>query len=57
MPGQTFEGTVEENLVDGIFEIEHARYDGAGAPAFPPAFAGDETLVAVARARRLHRIG
>lgn len=38
VPGQMFTGTVEENLIDGIFEIEHKHYDGAGAPPFPPAF-------------------
>ncbi|MCU0370069.1 MAG: transglutaminase-like domain-containing protein [Bacteroidales bacterium] len=37
-PGQVFTGTVEENLVEGIFEIEPVRYDGSGSPAFPPDF-------------------
>jgi hypothetical protein len=36
VPGQAFTGTVAENLVDGVFEIEHPRYDGTGAPPFPP---------------------
>ena len=35
VPGQTFAGTVEDNIIDGIFKIEHARYDGSGAPEFP----------------------
>jgi len=35
VPGQTFTGTVEDNVIDGVFEIQHLRYDGAGAPAFP----------------------
>lgn len=35
VPGQTFTGTVEGNLIQGVFEIEHRRYDGAGAPPFP----------------------
>ncbi len=34
-PGQKFTGTVNENLVEGIFEIEPLRYDGTNAPAFP----------------------
>lgn len=34
--GQKFEGTVNENHVEGVFEISHAKYDGKGAPAFPP---------------------
>lgn len=42
VPGQRFAGTVENNLIDGIFEIEHARYDGTDAPTFPPDFSGDE---------------
>lgn len=35
VPGQKFEGTVTDNLIDGTFEIEHPRYDGKGALAFP----------------------
>lgn len=34
-PGQIFTGTVEDNLADGIFEIEPIHYDGSNAPAFP----------------------
>jgi transglutaminase-like putative cysteine protease len=41
VPGQTFTGTVEENLIEGVFEVEHPRYDGAAAPHFPPDFTGD----------------
>lgn len=44
VPGQSFTGTVKENLIEGVFEIEHKRYDGANAPAFPPDFSGDESL-------------
>jgi transglutaminase-like putative cysteine protease len=44
VPGQKFTGTVESNLIDGIFEIEHTVYDGVGAPPFPPDFSGDEPL-------------
>ena len=35
VPGQSFQGTVENNLIEGIFEIEHRRFDGTGAPSFP----------------------
>ena len=35
VPGQRFQGTVTNNRVEGVFEIAHPRYDGAGAPAFP----------------------
>lgn len=35
VPGQTFEGTVEGNRIEGIFEISHPIYDGTDAPAFP----------------------
>ncbi len=44
VPGQRFAGTINNNLVEGIFEIEHRRYDGAGAPAFPPDFSKDQSL-------------
>ncbi|PLX22889.1 MAG: hypothetical protein C0600_16140 [Ignavibacteria bacterium] len=43
-PGQSFTGTVDENAVDGVFEIAHARYGGENAPAFPPDYSGNEDL-------------
>ncbi len=42
--GQRFTGTINDNLVEGIFEIEHKRYDGSDAPAFPPDFSKDQSL-------------
>jgi len=42
--GQSFTGTVEDNLIDGVFEISHKKYDGTNAPPFPPNFAKDESL-------------
>jgi transglutaminase-like putative cysteine protease len=42
--GQSFEGTVEENRVDGVFEVRHEKYDGRKAPPFPPDFGGDPKL-------------
>jgi transglutaminase-like putative cysteine protease len=42
VPGQTFIGTINENLIEGIFEIEHKRYDGSDAPPFPPDFSKDD---------------
>ena len=44
IPGQTFIGTVEDNLVDGIFEIEHKPYHGQNAPPFPHDFSENEEL-------------
>jgi transglutaminase-like putative cysteine protease len=44
LPGQKFEGTVKDNLIDGVFEISHSRYDGTGAPPFPNDFSADESL-------------
>jgi transglutaminase-like putative cysteine protease len=35
VPGQTFEGTVEENRIEGVFEVRHEKYDGRDAPPFP----------------------
>lgn len=44
VPGQKFEGTVEDNLIDGVFTIEHERYDGSGAPPFPCDYSGNEDM-------------
>ncbi|MDX9857902.1 MAG: transglutaminase-like domain-containing protein [candidate division Zixibacteria bacterium] len=44
VPGQAFEGTVVDNMVDGVFEISHARYNGVGAPPFPPDFTATDSL-------------
>jgi hypothetical protein len=44
VPGQRFVGTVEDNVIEGVFEIEHKRYDGINAPPFPPDFSADESL-------------
>ena len=37
-PGQKFEGTVSNNLIEGVFEIERQQYTGENAPLFPPKF-------------------
>jgi transglutaminase-like putative cysteine protease len=42
--GQIFEGTVEDNRVDGIFEVRYDRYDGTDAPSFPCDFSGIDSL-------------
>ncbi len=34
-PGQKFTGTVTNNLIEGVFEIEQQKYNGSNAPAFP----------------------
>jgi hypothetical protein len=44
VPGQTFTGTVEDNLIDGVFTVEHPRYDGGSAPSFPADWTGREDL-------------
>ncbi|NOZ61291.1 MAG: transglutaminase domain-containing protein, partial [Calditrichaeota bacterium] len=38
VPGQKFIGTVTDNLIDGVFEIEYPHYNGKDAPPFPPDF-------------------
>jgi len=43
-PGQKFTGTIDKSLIDGIFEIEPARYNGENAPSFPPDFIGNTEL-------------
>jgi hypothetical protein len=42
--GQSFEGTVEDNLILGTFEVSHKRYDGGNAPPFPPDFSDNPEL-------------
>ena len=37
-PGQKFTGTVQDNQINGIFEIAYEKYDGTNAPSFPPNF-------------------
>lgn len=44
VPGQRFTGTVKNNVIEGVFEIEHKRYNGENAPPFPPDFSGDPAL-------------
>ncbi len=44
VPGQSFNGTINDNLIEGVFEIEHKRYDGSDAPPFPPDFSMDESV-------------
>jgi hypothetical protein len=43
-PGQKFTGTVKDNIIDGVFEIRHKRYNGEDAPPFPPDYSGDKEL-------------
>ncbi len=42
-PGQKFEGTVTNNMIEGVFEIEKQDYNGENAPSFPPNL-NDENL-------------
>lgn len=44
VPGQRFVGTVEENRIQGVFEIAHPRYDRRGVPPYPPDFASESSL-------------
>jgi hypothetical protein len=44
VPGQTFEGTVEDNRVEGVFEVRHGRYNGRNAPPFPPDLGNHQEL-------------
>jgi hypothetical protein len=42
--GQSFDGTVVDNRIEGVFEVRHEKYDGRKAPPFPPNFGGDPQL-------------
>ena len=44
IPGQKFVGTVKDNLIEGVFEIEHKKYDGTDAPPFPADFSTIDSL-------------
>jgi len=44
VPGQRFTGSIKDNHIEGEFEIEHRRYDGAKPPPFPPDWSGDPAL-------------
>lgn len=44
VPGQVFKGIVQNNQIDGIFEIRHMKYDGKNAPPFPPDFRMEASL-------------
>ncbi len=44
IPGQKFSGTVKDNLIEGILEIQHKKYKGENAPHFPPDYGKVETL-------------
>jgi transglutaminase-like putative cysteine protease len=44
VPGQRFTGTVKDNVVEGIFEIEHMRYTGENAPPFPADYSSQNQL-------------
>jgi transglutaminase-like putative cysteine protease len=41
--GQKFTGTVKDNLIEGVFELNTVRYDGSNAPGFPQVIA-EESL-------------
>jgi transglutaminase-like putative cysteine protease len=50
VPGQKFEGTVKDNLIEGIFEIEHHPYQGVHAPPLPPDFSAVDSVQAFLKA-------
>jgi hypothetical protein len=43
-PGQKFTGSVTDNCIEGIFEIEPERYNGKNAPPFPANFSDNLEL-------------
>ncbi|MHC4910905.1 MAG: transglutaminase-like domain-containing protein, partial [Planctomycetota bacterium] len=44
VPGQRFTGTVIENRIEGVFEVEHVHFDGAGAMPYPLPAIDDASL-------------
>ena len=57
VPGQSFTGTVTENLIEGVFEIEHPHFDGTGAPPYPAQAFSDESLSAYLQPSRFIESG
>ncbi|MCK4818667.1 transglutaminase domain-containing protein, partial [bacterium] len=47
VPGQSFEGAIENNHIQGTFEISHKKYDGQNPPPFPPDFTDTPELAAL----------
>lgn len=41
-PGQKFDGTVTNNLIEGVFEIYPVRYFGENAPPFPASYTNED---------------
>jgi hypothetical protein len=44
VPGQHFEGTVDRNTIEGVFEVRHPKYDGKNAPPYPSNLGGRTEL-------------
>jgi hypothetical protein len=44
VPGQSFQGTVKNNRIQGIFEIRHIKYGGQNAPIFPWDYSQNKSL-------------
>jgi len=44
VPGQKFEGSVQDNRIDGVFEISRERYNGRDAPPFRCDFSNVDSL-------------
>lgn len=44
VPGQKFEGTVINNVIKGILEIQYKKYTGENAPPFPVDYSNDISL-------------
>jgi hypothetical protein len=57
VPGQKFEGLVDANHVEGVFEISHQRYDGANAPPFPCDFSDIDSLQKYLKASQMIESG
>lgn len=44
VPGQKFQGTVEDNLIRGILEIQQNKYSGENSPPFPADYSDNESI-------------
>ena len=43
-PGQKFNGTIKDNIIEGILEIQYKKYSGENAPQFPANYSKNAAL-------------
>ncbi|MFC2128986.1 transglutaminase family protein, partial [Bacteroidota bacterium] len=44
VPGQSFKGSITGDRIEGIFTVEHSKYNGSNAPSFPSDYSQNKSL-------------